>query len=187
MTPGSEPEHFVCLLRGVNVGGRNRVKMAELRSALAEQGLQQVQTYIQSGNVVFRAGGDAVALAEQIQATVSARFGFEPRAMVIPRRALDAAIAACPWPQQAEAEPRQVHLGLLGASPGAEAIEALAALPSGSDAWHLEPSVLYLHTPDGLGRSRLADALERTLRVPITLRNWRSALAIQRLAHADGA
>jgi len=89
---------YIALLRGINVGGKNRLPMAELREALAGIGLQDVQTYIQSGNVVFKANSDTDTLSAQIRDAVAASHGFAPRVMVLAAQALLRAAAGSPYP-----------------------------------------------------------------------------------------
>jgi uncharacterized protein (DUF1697 family) len=97
------------------------------------------------------------------------------------RRQWDALIAASPFPEHAD-DPRRLHALILAAVPAPEAVAALAALPCGRDRWELRDDVLYLRTPDGIGRSRLAPRIEPTLGVGATARNWRTVVALAELA-----
>ncbi len=98
------------LFRGINVGGHNRVPMKDLVTLLCGLGLQEVRTYIQSGNVVFRGSGTAAALREDIGAAVSRRFGFRPFLVLLNAKQLALAAAANPFPG-AQARPQSLHIG----------------------------------------------------------------------------
>ena len=170
----------VALLRGINVGGRNKVAMADLREVVAELGHADVSTYIQSGNVLFSppaADADASALAAAITATL----GVNAPVVVVSRDELAAVIAANPFPD--EADPKRVHAVLLSAAPGADAAgkihEALAraAAKGARDELATVRRTIYLHTPDGFGNSELAAAVLRIVTSPRagvtgTARNW---------------
>ncbi len=169
---------WVALLRAVNVSGVNRLPMEEFRASLAGVGLERVRTYIQSGNAVFRSDRSAPVLAAQIADTVLAGFGFRPPVLMLSREELAAARAACPF----EAEPGdKVHFFFMEKDlprAGADFLRALAA-PSERYAWR--GKVLWLHLPEGIGRSKLA---RRVIDLPIdvTARNMKSVDAILTLA-----
>src|SRR5579862_2902066 len=115
------PTH-VALLRGINVGGHNKVPMAELRELVAGLGHDDVATYIQSGNVVFSAAGkDSPALASALEKAIAARFGFTIRVVVLSRAEL--AKVAADNPYTAETNPRLVHVVFLTAKPGTDVTE----------------------------------------------------------------
>ena len=174
----------VALLRGINVGGKNKVAMADLREVVAELGHADVSTYIQSGNVLFSppaADADASALAAALAEAITARLGVTAPVVVVARDELAEVIAANPFPD--EADPKRVHAVLLSAAPAAEAAakidEALArsAAKGARDELATVGRTLYLHTPDGFGNSELAAAVLRIVTSPRagvtgTARNW---------------
>lgn len=172
---------YVALFRGINVGGHNRLPMGELRQALKELGLEHVESYIQSGNVVFKSReADPTALAEQIRGTVEDRFGFAPAVLVITAQALAEALAGNPYPE-AEAEPKTLHLYFLQDQPQEPDLDQLQAVKKESEHYTLRDKVFYLHAPEGIGRSKLAEQVEKALGVPATARNWRTAEKIAAL------
>lgn len=173
---------YICLLRGVNVLGHNKVTMAELRRTLDEAGLGPARTYVQSGNVVLRSRAGAAALARRVETVLSEGLGIAPRVLARRREDFDAAVAACPYAREAARQPTSVHALFLERPPAPAAAAALAAVASSRDRHALLGEVLYLHTPDGFARSKLAAAAERKLGVATTARNWRSVLALQALA-----
>jgi uncharacterized protein (DUF1697 family) len=174
----------VALLRGINLAGKNKVAMADLREVVAGLGHADVSTYIQSGNVLFSAGpGDASApgLAAALAEAITASLGVRAPVVVVSRDELAALIAANPFPD--EADPKRVHAVVLSGAPGAEAAgkidDALArsAAKGARDELAIVGRTLYLHTPDGFGNSELAAAVLRILTSPRagvtgTARNW---------------
>lgn len=174
---------WVALLRGINVGGHHKLPMKELVAELTDPGLSDVETYIQSGNVVFCSREtDASSLSERIGSTIRSSHGFEPKVMVLSREELRAAAEANPFPQ-ADAEPTTVHLFFL-AEPAAEPdLELADAVKAPSEELVLTEKVLYLHTPDGLGRSKLGAKVEKVLGgVQTTARNWRTVRKVLEMA-----
>lgn len=170
----------IVLLRGINVGGHHVLPMAELRADLTALGLDNVRTYIQSGNAVFddpRARGEA--LADAIGARIEQRHGFRPHAFVLPRDGLRAAVEGNPFP---EAEARMLQLYFLAEPARAPDLAALDAARSDTERYALTERVFYLHAPDGIGRSRLAAHVDRHLGVTTTARNLRTARKLLSLA-----
>jgi uncharacterized protein (DUF1697 family) len=165
---------WIALLRGINVGGRNILPMAELRTDLEALGLDGVRTYIQSGNVVFRASdATAESLAETIAGAIEDRHGFSPSTFVLSHEQLAAAIDANPFPE-GTAEPRTLHFYFLSAPAPEADLQALDAVRSENERYELTDEVFYLHAPDGIGRSKLAASVDRHLGVATTARNYRT-------------
>ncbi|MGI5446105.1 DUF1697 domain-containing protein [Streptomyces sp. CA-243310] len=178
------PRKYAALLRGINVGGNKKVPMAELRQVLEDLGHQDVRTYLQSGNAVFgSAERDTTALARALEAAIEAHFGFRVPCLVVDGDHLRAVVDACPFPA-AELEGRQLHATFCSEQPGEErfsAIDAPAYLP---EEFRVGDRVVYLHTPDGLGRSKLADVLARPAVVKgldVTTRNWNTVVKLVEL------
>jgi uncharacterized protein (DUF1697 family) len=176
---------WILLLRGINVGGKNRLPMADLVADLEALGLENVKTYIQSGNVVFQASSDAVldveALQDDVAGRIERRHGFRPQVVVLGAGALEQAAAANPFPE-AEAEPRSLHLFFLASAADAPDLEGLEAVKASSERFELADGVFYLHAPDGIGRSRLAAKVEKSLGVTVTARNWRTVRKLLEMA-----
>ena len=108
---------YIALLRGINVGGNNKLPMRELVSLLEGLGLQNVKTYIQSGNIVFQSEqADPAQLSKAITGAIRQGHGFAPYALILDSQALQAAMAANPFPE-GEAEPKSLHLFFMDASP----------------------------------------------------------------------
>ena len=164
---------WIGLFRGINVGGRNRLPMKELVALLAEEGFDEVQTYIQSGNIVFRGTGTARAIGDRIVAAVARRFGFRPHLLLLSGEDLTHAAAANPYPE-ACAKPQCLHFWFLEKAPTAAATRSLEAVRAPSERFTVRGRVLYLEAPQGIGRSRLAARAESLLGVSATARNWRT-------------
>jgi uncharacterized protein (DUF1697 family) len=176
------PTH-VALLRGINLGGRNRVAMADLRAIAGELGHTKVSTYIQSGNVLFTAPPDAehAALAQAMTAAIAAKLGVTAPVVVVSRDELARVVADNPFP--VEPEPKRVHAVVLSEPPGTEllgkldAAVAQTAAKGTRDQVHAAGRTLYVHTPDGYGTSELAQAVIKIVNSPKagltgTARNW---------------
>lgn len=178
---------WVALLRGINVGGHHIVPMKDLRAILADLGYRDAKTYIQSGNCVFRSDESAAgAIADAIATAIDGRFGFKPAVFVLAAEDLDAAIAGNPYDPGSDL--KSVHLMFLARPAIDTDLDALAALRAGREDFTLTGTVFYLFAPDGIGRSKLAEKLDRHIRVPMTGRNLRSVLKIAELVRAvDGA
>ncbi len=177
---------WIAFLRGVNVGGATIVPMKALAESLADAGLADVATYIQSGNVVFRSGARTpAALERRIRDAITGRFSIDPAVLVLSVDALAEAIEANPF-ARAESEPRSLHLFFLAAIPRTPDLDGLEALKADSESFALVGKVFYLHAPDGFGRSRLAAQVARRLRVDATARNWRTAGKVLEMARALG-
>jgi len=178
---------FVALLRGVNVGPANRLPMTALAAAYCRAGATQVETLIQSGNVVYKAPHDAgEAIAANAQADIERDFGIAALAIVREGKRWGALIAANPF-IAARAEAEQLHLACLAHTPSAEAIAALDANRSLPDAFVILGGEIYLHLPNGAARSKLTNAwFDARLATTSTMRNWRTVLRLAEMVAARG-
>lgn len=176
----------IALLRGINVGGHRTVPMARLRELLGELGYNDVQTYVQSGNVALTAAERSPATLERTLAgQLEDAFGFPVAVLVRSRDELAAIVAANPLGELAT-EPARHHVLFLSGEPEAERIGALDPAGFGPDTFVQRGREIYLWTPDGIRDSRLAKALsDRRLGVTVTARNWRTVERL--LALADDA
>jgi uncharacterized protein (DUF1697 family) len=172
----------VALLRGVNVSGAGKLPMAEFRALLAGLGLGRAATYIQSGNAVFETDLAAPVLEPMIRDAVAARFGFAPETFVLTADEIAAALTDHPF---AAAEPNRVHVFFLRETPAPDDA-ALRALALPGDGWHVAPRRFTLHTPGGIGTSKLAEKLPKLLPVPMTARNLRTVAALHGMVTAGG-
>jgi uncharacterized protein (DUF1697 family) len=169
---------YLALLRGINVGGRNKVAMADLRDVAAAVGLAGATTYIQSGNLVFScAEADPAHLADLLEREIASRLHVRPAVVVLSRGELKQVIADNPY--SGEPDPRCLHavfhrdmVGPDHAAAVAAAVQRARAAGSSDDA-AVVGRTLFLHTPDGYGRSELAAQLGRSSAATAgTARNW---------------
>jgi uncharacterized protein (DUF1697 family) len=176
---------WIALFRGINVGGKNILPMKELVRELETVGLEDIRSYIQSGNVVFRSRISTPGkLATRIAAQIESSHGFSPRVLILSAEQLEQAIAANPFPEAAT-EPKSLHLFFLESTPASPDLAALASLCTKTERFHHAGTVFYLHTPDGVGRSRVATKVEKMLGVAATARNWRTVAKLQQMVRGD--
>lgn len=176
------PTTYVVLLRGVNVGGR-RIGMTALRECLTGLGLQDVRTYLQSGNAVLVTDEVSVPrLRSRIEAALEERFGFDVPVVVLTAADLAAVVTANPYPGLAD-QPTRLVVSFRPDRLPAEVASSFT-LDDFPESGVLGESVLYLHYPDGQGRSKLTpDVLQRRLGGAWgTARNWRTVLALLEMA-----
>lgn len=173
---------YIALLRGINVGGNNRLPMSELREVLAKLGLHNVKTYIQSGNVVFQSEeGGTGEWSDKISTAIGMSHGFEPRVVTLELQEFEKAAESNPFPE-AEDEPKTLHLYFLASAPKDPDLSALESIKKENERFQIRDKVFYLHAPDGIGRSELAGRAEKLLGVAATARNWRSVCKIMEMA-----
>ncbi|WP_206483332.1 DUF1697 domain-containing protein [Thalassotalea sp. G2M2-11] len=155
---------FILLFRGINVGGNNKLPMKELKALLSELGYQQVQSYIQSGNVVLKATSVDIDLIGQ---RIAQQFGFTPKIMPLTTDALSQSITNNPYSSFAG---NTVQFYFCQQTPSFNEDKATDLATNGEE-FLLVDKVLYLHAPNGIGRSKLAAKLEDYLGVSTTVRN----------------
>ena len=173
----------VALFRGINVGGHNKLPMQDLRNLLVSLGCVDVQTYIQSGNAVFRTAHDPDRLGEKIVAAIDKVLGFRPAVLILEIDAFRAIAAANPY-RTAEATPAQLHVSFLAETPADPDIESLERVKAASESFELTDRAFFLHAPGGIGRSKLAARVEKALGVEATGRNWRTVTKLLELAES---
>ena len=178
---------YIALLRGVNVGGKNRIKMAELRRTLEELGLCQVQTYIQSGNVLFQSEDEEETLRKRIEHAIEVACGFPVTVVLRTAGELQRVAANCPFSEQAVAaaeassEGECLYVAFLLAEPAPEGVERLLTFQGESDEYRIDGREVYLMFSRGVRNSKLASNLHQ-LRVPATVRNWKTVNKLLALA-----
>ncbi|MFF0595452.1 DUF1697 domain-containing protein [Streptomyces antibioticus] len=172
---------YAALLRGVNVGGNRKLPMAELRSLLGEMGYGDVRTYLQSGQAVFSTEqGTEDSIAGDIATEIEKHFGFDVDLLVRDHAYLKAIIDACPFPA-ADLEPKQLHVTYFSAPVDPTRFTEIDQPAYHPEEFRLGDRALYLYAPDGLGRSKLAEALARprlTKNLTATTRNWNTVVKL---------
>jgi len=177
---------WIALFRGINVGGKNLLPMATLREILGGFDLQNIRTYIQSGNVVFDAVDiSPIDLAKKIVEGIQERQGFSPSILLLTRAQLQAAADANPFPG-AISDPKSLHFLFLAERPVSPNLDSMQKKKSTTERFVLTDSVFYLHAPEGIGRSKLAAVAEKNLGVVTTGRNYRTVKKLLEMVLQDG-
>ncbi len=173
----------VALLRGINVGGKNKLPMAELVELFEKAGAGNVRTYIQSGNVVFTATAAAAkGVGAAVAGLIEKRYGFRVPVVVRTARELEAVLAGNPFLRQG-ADVAALHVAFLADRPDARRVAALDANRSPGDAFAVAGREIYLHLPHGVARSKLTnDYFDRALGTVSTVRNWRTVETLAGMA-----
>lgn len=174
---------YVILLRGVNVGGNNRVPMADLKALLEGLGGQDVRTYIQSGNAVLRCGAAlGKGLAPAVEAALKKRLGLSVPVVVRSAEALAAALKAHPYIKAGD-DPKTLHVGFLRDTPSPAVAKALAPPCGPGEAVTVLGAHVYLRYAQGVAKSKLSNAwFDRQLGTVMTVRNWATCQALAQLA-----
>ena len=171
-------QRWVALLRGVNVGGGNRVPMADLRTALEARGFEGVRSYIASGNLVLGGDGPADRIAAEVRAALSEGFGVDVPVLVLPDEALTAILADCPF----DGEGKTIHAFFCFGDPVIDA-EARDRWIAASETLAVRGRTVWLHAPDGIGRSALAERIGRVVTgTDLTARNLNTVRKLAAMA-----
>jgi uncharacterized protein (DUF1697 family) len=166
---------FIALLRGINVGGKTVIPMPALKSSFASMGLEDVRTYIQSGNVVFSSPtGDAQSLAVAIEERIAEAFGLSTTVLLRTPAELAEIAGNNPFLDR-DADLSKLHVVFLSGPPEGNAVAELDPARSPPDEFAVRGREVYLHLPNGAGRSKLTiDYFEKRLGVRATARNWKT-------------
>jgi uncharacterized protein (DUF1697 family) len=172
----------VALLRGINLGARNKISMADLRALFEALGHDEVATHLQSGNVVFKsAGGKPADLIRAIEKRIKSDLGLDVTVLLRSKAQL-AKVAAGNSFAAREKDPAKLHVTFLAETPARSRVRDLAPDPGGSEEFRIAGREVYLHYPDGYGRSKLSNAwFEKQLGVAATTRNWRTVTKLAEL------
>lgn len=175
-------ETYVALLRGINVGGKSKLPMSDLRDMFADAGCREVRTYIQSGNVIFQADRGVIdSLPDAISAEIAARFGYRVPVVTRTVEQMDDIIRHNPFIAQGVPED-ELHILFLAERPSASKIDSLDRDRSPPDTFVVRGQEVFLRLPNGAGRTKLTnDYFERKLGTASTARNWRTVTKLRAL------
>ncbi len=173
---------YIALYRGLNVGGKTTVKMEALRAVHEGLGHRGVKNYIQSGNIVFVSDDSVEDLIKACSVGFARAFNFSSRVLIVDADRWAEIIIENPYSAEAAEDPKTVHVGVCIGRPDVERMSALLAKTGGPESFQIRDDVVYLHAPEGLGRSKFAEGVEKASGVPMTMRNWRTVEALQELA-----
>jgi uncharacterized protein (DUF1697 family) len=168
---------YIALLRGINVGKHNRIKMADLKSLLETMGLEKVKTYIQSGNVLFEAKDGAEQLSQHLEDKISKTFGFPVPVILRKAEEYEQIIYDCPYSMDSLKEGESIQLAFLAEEPSEEKIDLLHNFESSPDECFIKGKEVYLLLRQSILDSKLAAQLPK-LGVPATVRNWKTVVKL---------
>jgi len=172
----------IVLLRGINIGSRNRIAMPELREALESAGFDDVQTYVQSGNVVLSSGKPAAEVAQACEQQIEKSFGLDIDVITRTRSQLAKVVERNPLADVAT-DPKRYQVSFLSAKPSADVVRKLEEAATEQERVVLVGREIYAWHPEGIGRSRLWTLLAgRGLGVTATARNWTTVTKLLELA-----
>jgi len=170
---------YIALFRGINVVGNNTLPMRDLVRILERLGCKDVETYIRSGNALFRTGkSKPKKLAEEISARIFKDHGFKPKVLLLSTPELEAAIKNNPYGTKVGSA---LHFMFLESKPRKPDLARLTAVKAKSEQFKLGNKVFYLYAPDGVGRSKLVAGIEPCLGVPVTGRNWNTVSKLREI------
>ena len=175
---------MISLLRGVNVGGHRKVKMEDLRALYESLGFEDVQTYINSGNVLFRtAQRDLVRLRKRIEDAIEGACGFRSHVILRTPSDLRGVIARNPFAARTGMDPSRLAIHFLAADPSAEARDQVLAIDAAPEELRIGGRELYIYFPNGMARPKLSmPVVEKTLRTTGTSRNWNTVRKLLEIA-----
>jgi uncharacterized protein (DUF1697 family) len=163
---------YIALLRGINVGGHNKIKMADLRGALEGLGLNKVQTYIQSGNIVFESEiAEEKTLSSLIQQGIATHFGLTISVILRTAEEFKQIIRDCPYDKDSLTEGESIHCCLLNEAPSQKEIDLLVQTDNGKDEYQIIGREIYVYFHQSMLDSKLSNQFQK-FRIPVTMRNW---------------
>jgi uncharacterized protein (DUF1697 family) len=176
----------ISMLRAVNVGGHNKIKMEALRALYVSLKFEDVATFIQSGNVVFRTKErDLEKIGKRLGDGIEKSFGFRPEVILRTAEEMRGVVARNPFAARTDVEPGKLLVWFLTGMPDAEARKKVLTVKVEQEALRIDARELYIYFPDGQGRSKLSlPAVDRALKVLGTGRNWNSVTKLMEIAES---
>lgn len=180
---------YIALLRGINVGGKNMIKMAELKNAFESIGFSNVKTYIQSGNVLFKSEESEEILTKKIEDLIEKNFGFSVSVILRTAAEIENIIINCPFSEEQIVAAEEIskveslYVAMLSYAPYQENVELLKKYKSENDEYMVKERDVYLLFKNSIRNSKLASNLKK-LDVPTTVRNWKTISKLYELTKA---
>ncbi|MBO9597390.1 MAG: DUF1697 domain-containing protein [Cohnella sp.] len=173
---------YMAFLRGINVGGNHIVRMADLKRTLEEAGMRRVQTYIQSGNILFESDETASELETRFERLLETTFGFPMPTMIRSAEEMKEIMRRCPYSFAELTEGQSIHLSLLKRELSEAVIAAIPELDTGGDEYRIDGRELYWFFNQSMLDSKLPKKLQKI--GPATMRNWKTIIKMDELATA---
>ena len=177
---------YISILRGINVSGQRKIKMADLKEVYVSLGFQKVETYIQSGNVIFCCEqADEKKLVQKIELAIRTVFGFDVPVQVLELSKLKKVYAGNPFVNDRHKDISVLHVTFLAHEPDSDLLKRIETDPKSADEFIVAGTVIYLFCPNGYGRTKLTNTFfETKLKIRATTRNWKTVTKLVELASA---
>jgi uncharacterized protein (DUF1697 family) len=177
---------YLALLRGINVGGKAKLPMRELAAIFSEAGATDIQTYIQSGNVIFDAASvaEAAACVGKVTAAIAEKYGYPGRIVLRSAAEMRAVLAGNPF-LKAGAAAALLHVYFLADVPAPAAVKGLDPMRSAPDEFVVQGREVFLFLPDGMARTKLSNAyFDSKLKTVSTARNWNTVMKLAEMMNS---
>jgi len=175
---------YISILRGINVSGSKKIKMTDLKALYEKLGFQDVQTYIQSGNVIFKnKKADKLAIKNKIEFEILDQYGFAVPVMVLVIQELNDVFANNPFANKRMEDISKLHVTFLEKTPKNELLSNILNIQKSSDEFIIKEKAIYLFCPNGYGRTKLTNTFfEKKLKTTATTRNWKTLCKLVELS-----
>ena len=175
---------YISILRGINVSGQRKIKMVDLQKLLVNIGLQKVETYIQSGNVVFQSNNlDTTKLSQTISKQIKNDYGFEVPVLVFSSNDIKKVIDNNPFTKNIKKNPAFMHVTFLANEPMELSTSVFEQQKHEDEEIAFGYKVIYLYCPNGYGKTKLSNNfIESKLKTPATTRNWKTVNVLSGMA-----
>jgi uncharacterized protein (DUF1697 family) len=175
---------FIALLRGINVSGQKQIKMSELKTLFEKTGFQDVETYVQSGNIIFSSKDTPVEkLSSKISTAIKKEFGFDVQVIIVTPKEIEEVLKKNPFIKKKK-DIDKLYVIFLSSVPSKENLEKIKAIDYSPEEFAAEGRYIYLFVPNSYGKARLNNNFfEKKLNLFATTRNWNS---VQRLFDLSG-
>ena len=179
---------YISFLRGINVGGHKKIPMKELAAMYQAAGLENVRTYIQSGNVIFKHTESQVQeLQQTIESAISAYFKFDVSVIIRNIEEIKNILVNNPFLNEGNLDPTNLYLALLQAAPSQDSFASLSNDISTNDRFSISGKEIYIFCPEGFGNTKFNNQFfEKKLKTPSTIRNWRTMQEMLRISQEIG-
>jgi uncharacterized protein (DUF1697 family) len=177
---------IISMLRGVNVGGHNKIKMEALRALYESLKLKSPQTFVQSGNVIFLSDEkNLLRLSQRIQEAIERKFGFRPAVVLRTSFEMRRVIARNPFASRDGIDPAKLLVTFLASEPAKQVCESLRKFDSRGEELYFHGNELYIYFRNGMGKSKLSwPGLEKVMNTSFTGRNWNSVTKMLEIAES---
>jgi uncharacterized protein (DUF1697 family) len=174
----------IAMLRAVNVGGHNKIKMETLRALCKSLKLRDACTYVQSGNVIFKTEErDLALLAQRLQKAIERDLGFRPEVILRTSAELRDVMARNPFAKRRGIEPSKLLVTFLAGNPGPEVRDKVLNIKTEPEELRMDGREIYIYFPNGMARPKISwPTIERMLKTPGTGRNWNSVTKMLEIA-----